>query len=115
MDVTVSDLNETIAKVVLAGKLDIQGAERVGLPLSTLSGSKTGIVVDMSAVSFIASIGIRHFVVAARQLARRGGRLVLLAPTDLVADVLSTADVLGLMDVAQSEDVALRLAGGGGA
>jgi anti-anti-sigma factor len=69
-----------IAKVSLTGKLDIAGADVVALPLATLSGSKRGFVIDMSGVTFIASIGIRHLVSTSKALLRRGGRLVLLKP-----------------------------------
>ncbi len=67
----VSDSNST-APIAFVGKLDIQGAETISLPLATLSGSKKNVVIDMSGVNFIASIGIRHLMSATKVLARRG-------------------------------------------
>jgi anti-anti-sigma factor len=103
MQITIVDDAGAIAKVALNGKLDISGAEKIALPLATLAGGKSSIVIDMSEVTFLASIGIRHLVLASKTLARRGGRLVLLNPTPLVTDVLTTSGVVELMAIARSE------------
>jgi anti-anti-sigma factor len=103
MQITVLDAAGNTAKVVLNGKLDITGAEKIALPLATLAGDKSGVLLDMSEVTFLASIGIRHLVMASKALARRRGRLVLLNPTPLVTDVLTTSGVVELMAIARSD------------
>ncbi len=103
MQIKITDDSGTTAKVVLNGKLDIAGAEAIALPLATLSVGKRGVLIDMTGVSFIASIGIRHLVSASKALMRRGGRLVLLNPNPMVTDVLATSGVIELMTVARSE------------
>lgn len=100
------------ARIALTGKLDIQGAEAIAMPLATLSGAKQNIVLDMAGVSFIASIGIRHLVAASKALGRRGGRLVLLAPSAPVLEVLTTSGISDLIPIASSEDEARKLIGG---
>jgi anti-sigma B factor antagonist len=96
-------------RVRMAGKLDILGAEKVGLPLATLSSVHRAVVVDIAEVSFIASIAIRHFVLAAKTLGRRRGQLVLLAPTPEVEEVLATMGVTDLLPIARSEAEAQEL------
>jgi anti-anti-sigma factor len=103
MQITIVDASGDTAKVALNGKLDIAGAEKIALPLATLAGDKKGVLLDMSEVTFLASIGIRHLVMASKALARRGGRLVLLNPTPLVTDVLTTSGVVELMAIARSD------------
>src|SRR5580704_12282043 len=71
MEIVTSDAQGTTARIALTGRLDILGAEAIALPLATLAGAKQGLIVDMSGVSFIASIGIRHLVSAAKALSRR--------------------------------------------
>ena len=71
MQITIVDDSGTTAKVILSGKLDIAGADAIALPLATLAGGKSGLVVDMAAVSFLASIGIRHLVSASKALGDR--------------------------------------------
>jgi anti-anti-sigma factor len=108
MQISIEDAGET-ARVVLNGKLDISGADVVAMPLATLSGGKRGLVIDMAAVTFLASIGIRHLATAAKALTRRGGRLVLLNPNDMVTDVLTTTGVNDLMPIVRSEAEAIAV------
>jgi anti-anti-sigma factor len=106
MQVNIEDTGSR-AKIVLNGKLDIAGADAIALPLATLSGDKNAVIVDMTDVSFIASIAIRHLVGAAKTISRRGGRLVLLNPNEMVTDVLVTCGVSQLMPIVRSEEAAL--------
>ncbi len=103
MQITILDDSGDTAKVVLNGKLDIVGADKIALPLATLAGGKRGILLDMTGVTFLASIGIRHLVMTSKALTRRGGRLVLLNPNPLVIDVLTTSGVVELMTIARSD------------
>jgi anti-sigma B factor antagonist len=112
MQIVIDDAAGATARVALMGKLDIQGAEVIALPLATLSGGKKNIIIDMSGVSFIASIGIRHLVSAAKALARRGGTLILISPTDVVAGILTTAGINSIIPTVGSESEARALVGG---
>lgn len=111
MQIVIEDSTGAIARVALVGKLDVQGAEMVALPLATLSGAKQNILIDMSGVSFIASIGIRHLVSAAKAVARRGGNVVLISPNDVVANVLTTAGISAMIPTVGSESEARALVG----
>jgi anti-anti-sigma factor len=98
MQIAIDDAGST-ATVKLNGRLDISGAEAVALPLAALSGSKSGLIVDMADVTFIASIGLRHLVSAAKAIGRRGGRLVLLNPSTAVAEVIITSGLDNLLSI----------------
>jgi len=111
MQFTISNDAGTTAKIGLVGKLDIAGAEVIALPLATLAGGKKGVVVDLSGVTFLSSIGVRHLVSATKTLARKGGKLVLLNPTDAVRDVLVTSGVTDLMPIVATESAAYELIG----
>jgi anti-anti-sigma factor len=106
MQITITDDAGSTAKVMLAGKLDIMGADVIEKPLATLAESKNAVLIDMTGVTFLASIGIRHLVMASKALARRGGRLYLLNPNEMVTDVLVTSGVSGLMNFVRSESEA---------
>jgi anti-sigma B factor antagonist len=106
MKITISEFGGVGKKVTLVGKLDIAGAESIDLPLATVAGSRTSIVIDMMKVDFIASIGIRHLVMAAKTVARGAGKLVLLDPTPLVTEVLVTSGLEDLLPIVRSEDEA---------
>jgi anti-anti-sigma factor len=102
----VSEDRGATARVALTGRLDIVGAEVIALPLATLAGAKQNLIVDMSGVSFIASIGLRHLVSAAKAVSRRNGRLVLLNPTEMVAEVLTTSGLTNLLPIVRSDSEA---------
>jgi len=100
MDMQVEDFNGGVAIITLRGRLDMTGAGLIDLKFSAVAGSKRSIVVDMSAVDFLASLGIRVLVMGARAVKNKGGRLVLLSPQDNVKLVLTTAgidDVIPIM------------------
>jgi anti-anti-sigma factor len=103
MQIVTSEDRGTTARVALTGRLDIVGAEKIALPLATLAGAKQGLIVDMSGVSFIASIGIRHLVSAAKALSRRKGLLVVLNPTEMVAEVLTSSGLTNLLPIMRSD------------
>lgn len=105
MEIAINDAGTT-AIVTLAGKLDILGADVVAMPLAMLSGAKQGLIIDMAGVTFLASIGIRHLVSATKVLARKGGQLVLLNPTDVVTDVIATSGLTDLLKISRSENEA---------
>ena len=106
MEITVSDFGEMGKLVTLVGRLDILGAEKIDLPLAVVAGSRTSIVIDMGAVDFIASIGIRHLVLAAKTVARNSRILVLLNPKPLVSDVLLTAGLQTILPIVRSQQEA---------
>ena len=109
MRITVSEFGAAGKRVTLIGKLDISGAEEIELPLATIAGSRQSVVVDMVGVDFIASIGIRHLVLAAKTVVRGDGKFLLLNPTPLVTEVLITAGLEQLLPIVRSEDEALAV------
>jgi anti-sigma B factor antagonist len=107
MEIVTTEIGGAAARVALSGRLDIAGAEVIALPLATLAGAKQSLIIDMSAVTFIASIGIRHLVSAAKTLSRRNGRLVLLNPTTLTVEVLTISGLTDLLPIVHSEPEAM--------
>lgn len=105
MQIAVED-GGAVATVRLTGRLDIMGADVVATPLATLSGAKNGLIIDLSQVSFLASIGIRQLVLSAKAVARRGGKLVLLNPNETVTEVLETSGVSEMMPIMRDENEA---------
>jgi anti-sigma B factor antagonist len=106
MEITISDFSDLGKRVTLVGRLDIAGAGKIDVPLKEFADSRTNIVVDMREVDFIASLGMLSLVVAAKTLARNARILILLNPTPLVADALTTAGLHTLLPMVQSESEA---------
>ena len=106
MDITIRKFDDLGTRVVLAGRLDIVGVEHIATPLAAVTEAGNNIVVDMVAVDFITSIGIRELVRAAKTVARASRILVLLDPNPVIRHILVTAGLTELLPIVRSEDEA---------
>jgi len=93
MKILTDPMEGGILRVVLEGRLDIQGAAVIDLRLNVLAGSEKYLLVDLRNVSFIGSMGIRSLVIPAKTLNRRGGKMALLAPVPMVEEVLTASRI----------------------
>ena len=78
MKMAVEPVGPGVVKVILDGRLDITGAAVIDLQFNAIAGSHKGVVVDLSAVSFMASIGIRTLVLGAETVQGRGASCCLI-------------------------------------
>ena len=93
MKVVEEELSGGITRVILEGRLDIEGAAAVDLKMNVLAGSRTSVLMDLQGVSFLASMGLRSLVIPARAIKSRGGRVVIFGPNAMVGKVLKTSGV----------------------
>ena len=101
-------LDNGITMVTLEGRLDVEGAGAIDVPFTSLTASKqANILVDMANVSFIASIGMRTLLSAAKAQDHRGGRMVLANTQSLVNEALTTAGINTLIPMHDSTDAAV--------
>lgn len=92
MQFEISDLEGGIKQVKLIGRLDLTGTNEIDNRFTfAVSSGKTPVLVDMTDVEFLASIGMRLLLSNARALTRRGGKLVLLNPAPQVRETLVLA------------------------
>jgi anti-anti-sigma factor len=77
MSISYSDVGD-LRKIVITGRLDVEGTDSVASKLEELTkAAKKGVVVDLSTLKFLASIGIRAVVASAKEVKARGGKMVL--------------------------------------
>jgi anti-sigma B factor antagonist len=107
MKMEVEPITAGAVKVILDGRLDITGAGVIDLQFSAIAGSHRGVIVDMTSVSFLASIGIRTLLLGAKAVQRRGGTFVLLNPVEEVEKVLEVTGVIDLMPIFHDSNEAL--------
>ncbi|MCU0971698.1 MAG: STAS domain-containing protein [Gammaproteobacteria bacterium] len=100
MQIDVTELDGGIQHIRLAGRMDIEGTQAIDLKFTALTASRrSAVIVDLSEVSFLASIGMRTLLSSAKALGLRGGKMVLLSPQPMVATALSTAGIDTLIPV----------------
>lgn len=95
MAISHSDEGDTLRCITLSGRLDAAGTDEISAEFTRLAGEgKRRIVVDISAVSFLSSLGIRALVSNAKALRQRGSRMVLCVGDNVgVARTLETTGV----------------------
>jgi anti-anti-sigma factor len=94
MELHASELDNGISLIKLTGKLDIIGVGEVETKFAGYcAGDNVRMIVDMSKVDFLASIGIRLLTVNAKSLASRKGKMVILNPS---ADVQRVLEITGI-------------------
>ena len=94
MEMRTEQLPDGVKVVILAGRMDNAGTQQIDLQFTSLTATRKSLIaVDLSDVSFLASIGIRTLVSSARALANRGGAMALVSPQPLVAATLEAAGI----------------------
>ena len=106
MNIDAETLANGVLKINLAGRMDVQGAQAIDLKFTSYTANQKAVVVDLSGVSFLASIGIRTLLLAAKAVAGRGGKMVTLNPDENVTQVLKMAGIDTLIPICRSVDEA---------
>jgi anti-anti-sigma factor len=103
MPIAVEELDGNVAKVVLSGRIDIAGAQAIDMPMSIIAGSRKAVIIDLSGVEFMASMGLRSIVVCAKSIMSKRGKVVLLAPQPQVEEVLTVSGIDGLIPICRNQ------------
>jgi stage II sporulation protein AA (anti-sigma F factor antagonist) len=107
MAIAIEDIAGGVTKVVLSGRIDIAGASEIDMPLSLVGGSRRAVVIDLSGVEFMASLGLRSIVVSSKSIMSKRGKVVLLAPRPAVEEVITTSGIDELIAIYRDEGEAI--------
>jgi anti-sigma B factor antagonist len=100
MNIFSTGLDQNPRLVSLVGKLDILGVGEIETKLAGYcSGDNVHVLVDLSQVEYIASIGIRLLLISAKSIAIRGGKIGLLNPGTEVKYVLELSGLQTIMPI----------------
>lgn len=104
MSISYDDVGDQLRRIVITGRLDMPGTDSIAARLVELTAApKKGVVVDLSALRFLASIGISALISSAKAVQQRGGKMVLLiSPTSTVGLSLEATGVDQLIPVFES-------------
>jgi anti-anti-sigma factor len=106
MEIEIEWLTDAVTKVMPIGRWDVAGAAAIDLRLATLAGSGHSLIVDMTRVSFLSSMGIRSIVMSAKAVALKRAKLVLLSPAPNVEMVLTTTGIDMVAPIVRDSDAA---------
>jgi anti-anti-sigma factor len=112
MEMQHSDLGN-VRKIVLTGRLDTAGVDLIETRFgASIVPAGRNTVVDISHVTFLASMGIRMLIATTRSLGRKGGKIALYGATPAVREVIDTVALTDIIPLADSEDEAIGLVAG---
>ena len=110
MSLSVIESGEKFTVLALDGRVDVGGVNAVQAEFRELISSPgKAFLIDISQVTFLASLGIRMLVEAAKTVRGSGGSLVLLKPRPLVESILKMAGLEVILGISHDETAA-RLA-----
>ena len=106
MEWNVVDAGNGITLVELSGRMDVAGALLADPAFVEVARDNTNVIVDLSKVDFLASLGIRTLVSASKTLRAKNGGMVLLTPQPNVEQVLRSSGIDTIIPIAMTREEA---------
>jgi anti-sigma B factor antagonist len=110
MNVDIVEDDTGLTRVLLEGRMDIQGTLDVDPQFREIAKSKRNVIVDLANVTFMASLGMRTLVMTAKAIRNAGGTMVLIHPQPNVETALKTAGLDMIIPIARDANSAEHLA-----
>jgi|SRR5271168_3950943 len=109
MNISTEEMDGGVTRVVLTGRMDIEGAALVDLKMNIIAGSAKFLLIDLQGVTFIGSMGLRSIVVPAKNVHRREGKVVLFAPEPMVESVIKASSIDQIIPIRHDIESALAI------
>lgn len=108
MKLTQLESNDKVTNLLLSGALDITGVRDIEMDFSRLASGEQNVVIDFSGVNFIASLGMRMLLSAAKKLDNENNKLILHSVPPLVETALNTAGLATIMPIVKDQPDAIN-------
>jgi anti-anti-sigma factor len=109
MEMEVTKLDGELTCARLLGRLDAPGADRIGIRFTAgVVAPGKNVMVDLSGVNFVASMGIRLLISSARALSGKGATMVLFGATELVQNVFEQCALDQIIPIVATEQHAIE-------
>lgn len=105
MQMEVQDVAD-VTRIILEGKLDFKGVDQIETRFTAIASSRAKVAVDLSAVDYIASLGIRILVMSGKAANNRGHRIVLFGAQESVSKVITTCGLDEIVPLVPDFDAA---------
>lgn len=112
MELELKNQSDQVTHLALRGRLDAAGVAEVELKFTghTVPRAKP-LLLDMSQVTFLASLGLRMLLTVTKALDQRGVKTVLLSPQPAVAEILKVSGFDQMMPIHNDKATALAFLG----
>ena len=100
MKLEASEIENGIRLIKLIGRLDLEGTRSVEAQFTQqYAREKVLVLVDLSQVNYLSSIGIHMLVSGIKAVGKQGGKLALLNPQVHVKSVLDIAGISNMVKI----------------
>jgi anti-sigma B factor antagonist len=107
MDIFQSTSDNGILTLTMSGRLDADTTTQFGELLNgCIDRGDRRIVLDLSGVDYVSSVGLRALILGAKRLGPLGGRIVLCAPQDRIRHLLDIAGFGSIFTITATRDEA---------
>ena len=111
MKITTAGIKDDLLHIMLDGRLDAPSVQAIEEEFETAISGTKHVIVDLSNVVFVGSLGIRLLVSGGKLKAKKGGKMALVVTDTKIRWVLKTAGVDQLLPVAEGLDDAIAAIG----
>ncbi len=112
MQLQVLRADDTLTHVALTGRLDLAGVQAVqDRFVFAIAPRRKPAIVDLTEVTFLASMGMGMLVSVAKALKPHGARLVLCGPVEMVHKTLVAAGMQHITTIVDTLEEALQSVG----
>ncbi|MBC7918592.1 MAG: STAS domain-containing protein [Rhodoferax sp.] len=95
MSIEFEDVSDSFRKIKLTGRLDIPGTDAISIKFASLATTQgKRVLVDLTGITFLASVGIRELITNAKALQQRQGKMVIFVGEN--ASIAKTLDTTGI-------------------
>lgn len=110
MELNVIREDDELTHLGIKGRMDTVGVEGMELKFTAHTASRRKpTLIDLSEVEFIATLGLRLLITAAKSLQRHEAKMVLLSPQASVENVLTLSGFDEIIPITHDFDKALEL------
>jgi anti-sigma B factor antagonist len=89
------DVGQDLRRIAISGRLDTMGTGMIASQLTELAATpRKSVVIDLTAVQFLASAGVGMLIGCAKAVKQRGGKLVLVV--DEASSVMMSLEATGI-------------------
>lgn len=100
MEWNLVDMGNGITLVELSGRMDVPGALKADPAFIEIADKNTRVIVDLSRLDFLASLGIRTLVTTSKTLRAKNGGMALLSPQPNIEQVLRSSGIDTIIPIA---------------
>jgi anti-anti-sigma factor len=109
MDIFQSISDTGVLTLTLGGRLDADSSPGFADLLGhSIDAGHHKIVLDLSGVEYVSSVGLRALILGAKKVAPLGGKIVLSGPTERIVKLLEISGFTSIFTIAATREQALE-------